>query len=181
MDIELVLENIRINSIYLTKIHKKRYLSLKECLKFYRIPIIVFSSVNSIISVSQQFIPQKIITGINSGLALLCGIIGSIELYLGINSQMESELIASKEYYILATGIYKTLSLKEENRPQDMKIYLEECYNNYIKLLENSYIVNNKIDDCLTPIPKDLQKLQNSKSSSIKDSKETISDISNTI
>jgi len=181
MYIELFLENIRINSIYLNKIHKKRYLSLKECLKYYRIPIIVFSSVNSIISVSQQFIPQKIITGVNSGLALLCGIIGSIELFLGINSQMESELISSKEYYILATGIYKTLSLKEENRPADMKIYLEECYNNYIKLLENSYLVHKKIDDCLTPLPKDLQRLESSKSSSPKESKESNSDSINTI
>jgi hypothetical protein len=43
MDIEGVLENIRINSVYLSKIHKKRYITLKDCLKFYRIPIIIFS------------------------------------------------------------------------------------------------------------------------------------------
>ena len=34
-DIEIILENIRLNSIVLSKEHKKRYVSLKDTLKYY--------------------------------------------------------------------------------------------------------------------------------------------------
>ena len=61
---------------------------------------------------------------------------------------------SQKEYYILATNIYKTLSLNPLNRPEDMKAYLEESYSTYIKLLENSCIIHKKIEDQLTNIPK---------------------------
>jgi hypothetical protein len=152
-DIEIILENIRINSVLLNKIHKKRYLELQNSLKYYRIPIIILSSVNSIISVSQQFIPQRAITATNSLLALITGIIGSIEMFLGLTSQLESELISQKEYYILATTIFKVLSLNPMNRPDDMKAFLEECYSTYIKLLENSCVIHKKIEDQLTLIP----------------------------
>ena len=153
-DIETILENIRINSVMLNKIHKKRYLELQKSLKWFRIPIIILSSVNSIISVSQQFIPQQEITASNSLLSLFIGIISSIEMFLKIDSQMESEMGSQKEYYILATNIYKTLSLNPLNRPEDMKAYLEESYSTYIKLLENSCIIHKKIEDQLTNIPK---------------------------
>ena len=84
-DIETILENIRINSVMLNKIHKKRYLELQKSLKWFRIPIIILSSVNSIISVSQQFIPQREITASNSLLSLFIGIISSIEMFLKID------------------------------------------------------------------------------------------------
>jgi hypothetical protein len=153
-DIETILENIRINSVLLNKIHKKRYLELQQSLKYFRIPIIILSSINSIVSVSQQFIPQQIITATNSLLSLTTGIISSIEMFLKIDTQMENEQMSQKEYYILATSIYKTLSLNPINRPDDMKAFLEECYSTYIKLLENSCVTVKKIEDQLTTIPK---------------------------
>ena len=153
-DIENILESIRVNSVLLNKIHKKRYLELQQSLKYFRIPIIILSSVNSIISVSQQFIPQRYITATNSLLALTTGIISSIEMFLKIDSQMENEMMSQKEYYILATSIYKTLCLNQDNRPDDMKAFLEESYGTYIKLLENSCVVHRRIEDQLTIIPK---------------------------
>lgn len=166
-DIETILENIRINSVMLNKIHKKRYLELQQSLKFFRIPIIIFSSINSIVSVSQQFIPQQAITATNSLLSLITGVISSIEMFLKIDSQMESEQVSQKEYYILATTIYKTLSLNQINRPDDMKAFLEECYSTYIKLLENSCVFHKRIEDQLTTIPKLQSGIIGSVSSSI--------------
>jgi hypothetical protein len=148
-DIEDILECIRKNCVILNKVHKKEYLQLKESLKYYRIPIIIISSLNSIISVSQQFIPQRIITACNSTLALFCGIIGSIELFLGINAKMEIELNSSKDYYILSCDIYKFLCLNTVNRP-DGKTFLEESYGRYIKLYESSCLLNKKLEDSLT-------------------------------
>ena len=53
-DIEILLENIRQNCVLLNREHKKRYLRLKQTLKYFRIPIIVLSGVNSLLSVSLQ-------------------------------------------------------------------------------------------------------------------------------
>lgn len=157
-DIEKVLENIRINSILLYKEHQKRYLYLKDTLKYYKLPLIFVSSLSSIISVSQQFIPQDTITILNSSLSFICSIIGATELFMGISSQMVLELSTSKDYHILAMDIYKCLSLKPENRSSEGRAYLEQCYGTYTKLIENSCIVRRKIEDKLCLIEKDIPK-----------------------
>jgi hypothetical protein len=165
-DIETILENIRINSVLLNKAHKKRYLELQQSLKYFRIPIIILSSINSIVSVSQQFIPQTAITATNSLLSLTTGIISSIEMFLGINMQMENELNTQRDYYILATTIFKVLSLNNDNRPEDMKAFLENCFSTYIKLLENSCVIQKKIEDQLITLPSIIRVSPNSSETS---------------
>lgn len=152
-DIEIVLENIRQNSVILSQEHKKRYFDLKECLKFYRLPVIVISGINSIVSVGlQPYLQQGIISMITCLLALVCSIIGSIELYLAIQKSMESDLVSQRDYYLLSVDIFKTLSLAREHRPIPAKDYLEKCYNNYCKLMENSDTLAKKLVDKLCPI-----------------------------
>ena len=157
-DVEEVLKNIRFNSIILYKEHQMRYIILKNQLKYYKIPIIFISSISSIISVSQQFIPQEQITLLNSIMSFVCSIIGAVELYIGIANQMVLELSTSKDYQILAMDIYKCLALKPENRSSEGRAYLEQCYGTYIKLIENSCIVCKKLEDKMCKIsPKDIQ------------------------
>jgi hypothetical protein len=153
-DIENVLENIRVNCIILNKEHKNRYFALKENLKYYRLPVIVISGVNSIVSVGlQPYLAQGTISMMTCLLALICSIIGSIELYLTIQKSMESELISQRDYYLLGVDIYKTLALSKEHRPIPAKEYLEKCYNIYCKLMESSNAVARKLEDKLTPLP----------------------------
>ena len=61
-DVDLILEKIRLNCIDLSDAHKQRYIVLTSMLKYYKIPVIVISGISSIVSVGQEFIPQKIIT-----------------------------------------------------------------------------------------------------------------------
>jgi len=150
-DIDLILEKIRINSALHSVNHKKRYITLKTRLKWYRLPVIILSAFNSIFSIGlQPFMEQSIISVVNSLLALICGIIGSIELYLQLNRQMEQTLISSKDFYELATDIFKYLSLKPENRPIKAKIFIEDIYNRYTKLSQSSLLLKKKVDDHLT-------------------------------
>ena len=65
---------------------------------------------------------------------------------------METELLTSKEYYLLGIDIYKVLSLSIENRNMDIKAYLEETFSNYQKLIEKSCVISKKIVDNLTPL-----------------------------
>jgi hypothetical protein len=154
VDIECVLENIRVNSVVLSTEHKKRYFYLNETLRYFRLPVIFLSGVNSVISVGfQTYIDQATISLITCVLALSCSIIGSIELYLSIQKSMENELLASKSFYLLSVDIFKTLSLTEEHRPIPAKEYLETKYQEYIKLIENSNMLSGKILDKLAPIP----------------------------
>jgi len=150
-DIETILNSIRKNCVLMYNSHRKRYLKLKHRLNYFKIPIIILSAVNSVLSVGlQPYVHQNIISGTNCILALLCGIIGSIELYLAINKQMENENYVSIQYYLLSIDIYKTLTLSPENRQVDANTYLYKKYATYVKLIENSYLNNKKIHDILS-------------------------------
>jgi hypothetical protein len=157
VDIENVLEQIRVNSVLLSKEHKKRYFYLTEILRYFRLPVIIVSGINSIISVGlQPYLEQETISMMTCLLALLCSIIGSVELYLTIQKSMENELISSKDYYLLSIDIHKTLTLGKEHRPIPAKEYLDEKYNDYVKLFENSNLLARKVIDKLNPLPHDV-------------------------
>jgi hypothetical protein len=152
-DIEQLLDNIRMNSVIMNEKHQQRYFYLKGQLRYFRVPVIVLSGFNSVISVGlQPFTNQQSISLITCLISLFCGIIGSIELYLAIQSQMENELITSKEYYYLSTHIFKILTLRRENRNIQGLHFLDESYKSYIELIEKSNIIYNKIQDKLTPL-----------------------------
>jgi len=160
-DIEQVLENIRVNCVLLNKEHKTRYFALKENLKYYRLPVIVLSGINSIVSVGLvEYVPQKAVSVITCLLALTCSIIGSIELYLAIQKGMESEMISQREYYLLGVDIFKTLALSKPHRPVPAKEYLEHMYSEYCKLIESSNAVAKGLDDKLCPIHPSLELLK---------------------
>ena len=153
-DMEIVLENIRVNSVLLSKEHKKRYFVLKQTLQYFRLPVIIISGINSIVSIGfQPYLAQSVISMITCLLALICSIIGSIELYLAIQKSMEIELVVSKDYYLLSIDIYKTLSLNSEHRPIPAKEYLEKKYNEFVKLMEKSNLITKKLEDKLAPLP----------------------------
>jgi len=152
-DVDTILNKIRDNSMVLSNYHRKRYLFLKGRLKYYRIPIIVISALNSVGAVSlQNFFPQKYISLVNMFLSLTVGIIGSIEMFFNITKQMESELSESKNFYVLGCDIFKYLALNKEKRMDDEREFLNEIYGRYIKLVESSIILKKKVADKLSDI-----------------------------
>jgi hypothetical protein len=155
IDIESILEKIRTNSIQLSKAHKSRYFYLKHILLYFRMPIIVISGFSSIISVGfQAYIPQPQISIITCLLSLLCSIIGSIELYLAIQTQMESELISSKDFYLLSIDIFKMLALDPINRPIEGPNYLADKYKDYCEFFKKSNTISKRMNDTLLEIDK---------------------------
>ena len=151
-DIEFVLEQIRTKSINLSNIHKKRYNELKSILKYFRIPTIIFSACNVFASVGlQPYLEQGYISLITCAVSLLTGVITSIELFIGIQASMETEINSSKDFYILGIDIFRMLTLLPENRSIDGKTYLDEKYQVYCKLIETSDLLNKKIKENLIP------------------------------
>jgi hypothetical protein len=166
-DIESVLENIRINSVIFSNYHKQRYYSYKSYLKYFKLPLIVLSSITSIASVGLgEYLKQQDVSLITCLLSLSSAIIASIELYLGIQKSMENEFVSSQKFTLIAYNIFKTLRLKAEHRSLNGKVYLDEIYQDYIKIIENSKLVHSKkIKDALAPIP-DAFKVSSSTASS---------------
>ena len=152
-DIETILENIRVNCLILSKYHKKKYLKAQASLKYYRIPTIVISSISGVIGVGlQPYIEQNIISMTCCAMSLIVSIIGAIEMYLQIQKRMESDLILTKELYIVAVDIQKTLSLTPEHRNGDGVQYLENKFSDYIKMVESASVIEKTIVDKLAVI-----------------------------
>jgi hypothetical protein len=158
-DIVVILNNIRINSVLLSKYHKKTYIVLQGKLRYFRIPIIILSAISSLfnLGLSEYMSPQNV-SLLCAILSLITGLIGSIELYLQIQRILENSLIHSRDFYLLAVEIQKCLLLTPENRNGDATIYLDGIFNDYTRLIETSNIINTDINDELTPIPIDIIK-----------------------
>ena len=146
-----VLDRIRVNCYELSEIHSYKYEYYKEVAKAYRIPIIVLSGINTFAAVGLNgaLDPQHV--GILTSLiSLACGIITAVELYLNVQKKMENELISHKDYYKLSLEIYKTIKIEADKRGVDGKTFLDDKFNAYEKLLQNS---NDGSRLCFTFIP----------------------------
>jgi hypothetical protein len=151
--IEYVLIEISKNASLMSEYHKKRYYYFKGHLKYFRIPTIVFSAMNSVFSVGlQPYCPQSIISLICCFISLVCGIISSVELFLSVQATMETELISSKDFYLLSIDIFKILSLERANRMVNANSYLDDKYQTYCKLIENSNLLHEQIKHQLNPL-----------------------------
>lgn len=152
-DIERILGDIRQNCIVYSEAHKRNYFTLKGYLKYFKIPVIILAGFNSVFSVGlQPYVEQGTISVLTCLISLFAGIITSVELYLHIQSDMENEFITSKEFNLLAIDIYKILNLDRENRGISGKMYLDDKYSVYLKLVETSNLIDKKISDSINKI-----------------------------
>ena len=141
--IEGVLNDIRLNCNTLEDFHREQYFSVKKIVVYFKLPIIILSSLNAIVAVSlQPYLDQSYISASNCGLSFIIGTLTSISLYLKIEDRLETELLASKEYHKLSIDIYKVLSLKNEDRAVDGDKFLNDTYNAYVKLFERSNLLD---------------------------------------
>jgi len=149
-EIEKLLNQIRNNCIELEKIHKRKYFGIKNIVVFFKLPIIILSSINALVAVSlTNYINQEYISGANASISFIIGTLTSISLYLKIEDKLEQELDASKNYHLLAIEIYKILSLRIEDRGTDGDVFLSNTYNNYVKLIERGNLLDTEVLDKL--------------------------------
>uniref|UniRef100_A0A6C0EKY0 VP11 n=1 Tax=viral metagenome TaxID=1070528 RepID=A0A6C0EKY0_9ZZZZ len=167
-DVNDVLDKIRINSIKLSNEHKKTYFILAARIKWFRVPVIFLSAIGSVFGIGlSPYVPQIIVSELCAVISMFVGLIGSVELFLAISTKMENELVQSKELYLLSIEIQKTLLLDHGNRNGNGMAYLEDRFNTYSKLIENSYLMECRILDELAPLPNEYQeKIKSSKSNS---------------
>lgn len=142
-DIEQVLGKLRENCIILYKYHLGRYYQYKQTLPFFKIPVLILSAFNSVFSVGlQPYMVQSQISILICIVSLCVTIMNSIEMYMGIQKSLETEMSASQGFYLLSIDIYKLLALKRKNRDVSGKQYLTDCYNLYQELIKQSKLIH---------------------------------------
>ena len=147
-EIEELLNQIRKNSNILEDYHKQKYFTVKKISVYYKLPIIVLSSVNGLIALSlNQYINQNLVSGINAGISFIISTLSSIALYLKVEQRMEVELELSQKYHKLSINIFKILSLRADSRGCDGDIFLQSCFSEYLQLFEQSSLIDIEFKD----------------------------------
>jgi len=140
-DIILILNNLLDNIKNLESIHKNNYLSLQILLFRVRLPIIIFSALNSILAIGlNTYCSQNITSAVNCLLSLITGILGSLELFFKVQANLELEFTTYQSLKLLGLRIAKELKLEPHNRATDGITFLNECIANYYSIFENSIV-----------------------------------------
>ena len=137
--------------------------------------MLLLASINSTASVglTQLSVQQEIVSGITCVLGMIMGMITAVEMYLDIKSSMDKEMSQSKEYYTLATDIYKMLRLLPEERGEEGLSYLGKKFATYTKLKEQSDLMKRKMKhDMMANIPSSAK--ESSPTPSVEDLEEEI-------
>lgn len=154
-DYEKILESLRLNAVYMSRSHKKKYFRFKQMSNYFRLPTIILSALASVSAVGlQAYISQQHISGLTCLVSMVIGILNSIELYLKLQEAVELELDKSKKWYELASGIYKLLNLDPAHREGLPSEVLTKYYDEYMLLFQESSLSAVNYSDKLLVIPK---------------------------
>jgi hypothetical protein len=145
--------------------YNKEYYNLSNLSRKYNIPILIISSINSLMAISMsQFMPQNIVSILNAILSATTGILGSIQLFLKINEKMSNCLIASSGFNHLSLKITKELSIERNLRSSDGKTFLNDAFNQFNQIMDKAIPLEKKIDNLL--ILEEFKKLKLTKNKS---------------
>jgi hypothetical protein len=159
-DQEEVLKNISHNAGLMSEDHKSKYKELISSLSYYKIPIIILSSLNGIFSVGlNTYMKQEIVSTITCLISFLVSSISSVELFLSIQRRSDQELMSYKQFYALSVKINTTLVLHKKHRQGDGDTFLTQVLGEYNSLFESACVNGLGNDDKLIDIrvmPSDL-------------------------
>ena len=84
------LNHIEQNASNLSQLNRKNYLYLSKQIKYFKIPVIFFSSLNSIFAVSlNAYMSQPSVSLLNCLISFMVSLISSLELYLGLSKRLD--------------------------------------------------------------------------------------------
>jgi hypothetical protein len=153
-DIENLCLDIQSNTSRLAEIHKQNYLTLINQIKYFKVPVIVISTFNSVFAIGlTAYASQTLVSTVNCIMSMICSIISSIELYLNLQKRIDVELTSYRAYYMLSVKIGNTLHLEREHRQvKDGTSFLLEVENEYKELFNQANVHNQVLNDNLIKI-----------------------------
>lgn len=139
-----LLDKIRLNAYVMSEKHRKRFIMFTSWSKYFDLPIIICSVFSSSFS-SLGTIPLQESNLITTSISMFIAVLTSIKLYLNLSSNINDEIALSKDFYILSVSIFKIIKLNEQDRKVDPLDFLNSNYNQYIKLIEQSSLLQHNI------------------------------------
>ena len=145
-EIIVILTKVRNNCIVLSNYHNKRHYFFKNLLFYsFRVPLIIFSGINTFIAIGMQnYLKQESISIINAIISLVSGIATSIELLLNLQKKIEEDAESYRHYYKLSIDLYNDIE-RFVARPETLDIMMTAKtahMTEYFKLLNNGNPVN---------------------------------------
>lgn len=145
-EVEDLLNTIKTNSADLGELHRANWVQIKQKTKYFDIPVIVLSVLSSTFSVgATPYISQSHVSLTNCFISMFIAIITSIKLYLNLDETIKKEYESSQAFRTLSLELAKIMRLRIEQRNGDGLDCLNKYHNLYIKLIENSTLLNKKI------------------------------------
>lgn len=145
---ETILERIK-HSCYRSHIlYKARYLVSRERLTWFDVPIIVFSSVNSVlIAGGRNFINGDIIEITTCMLALATGIIQALRTFFKVDENRENCLTTYKDLFRLFCEISIILDQPRQTRGVDPQKFMADKTSEYKEIMNKAIVLEYKKAD----------------------------------
>uniref|UniRef100_A0A2V0RBS2 VP11 n=1 Tax=viral metagenome TaxID=1070528 RepID=A0A2V0RBS2_9ZZZZ len=142
---EIILERIK-HSCYRSHIlYKHRYLASRDRLTYFDVPIIVFSSVNSVlIAGGKNFINEDIIEITTCMLALATGIIQALRTFFKVDENRENCLTAYKDLFRLFCEISIILDQPRQTRGVDPQKFMADKSSEYKEIISRAIVLEYK-------------------------------------
>jgi hypothetical protein len=144
------LKKLHFQSIENYKFWNKKNLKYQRISKYFNIPILVISAMNSLFAmILQNYIGQDLTSITNAVLSVLTAILGSVQLFLKINEKVSNSLIVSMKFHKLSIKISKELCINRDDRATNGNTFVQDVFNEYNDILEKSGCVDKVLKDYL--------------------------------
>ena len=134
---EEFLRRLHFESHTLAEYNRRQFRVYSRIHQRFTIPILVISGINSLFAVSTQaFLEQDLISITNACLSLFCGILGSIQMFMKVDSKIHQSVICAHEFQKLLYRISRELSVERNVRSNSGKEFVAEVFNEFNSILD---------------------------------------------
>jgi hypothetical protein len=134
---EEFLRRLHMESHTLAEYNRKQFQIYSRIHQRFTVPILVLSGINSLFAVTTQpFLEQNLISITNACISLFCGILGSIQMFMKVDTKIHQYVICAHEFKKLSYRISRELSVERDVRSNNGKEVVNNAFNEFNSILD---------------------------------------------
>ena len=134
---EEFLRRLHMESHTLAEYNRKQFQIYSRIHQRFTVPILVLSGINSLFAVTTQpFLEQNLISITNACISLFCGILGSIQMFMKVDTKIHQYVICAHEFKKLSYRISRELSVERDVRSNNGKEEVNNAFNEFNSILD---------------------------------------------
>ena len=131
------LRRLHMESHTLAEYNRKQFQIYSRIHQRFTVPILVLSGINSLFAVTTQpFLEKNLISITNACISLFCGILGSIQMFMKVDTKIHQYVICAHEFKKLSYRISRELSVERDVRPNNGKEVVNNAFNEFNSILD---------------------------------------------